>query len=629
MFSSCRFLPVGARYALDRLPLAGIIGLFVLSSVVQRVLYTTTLSQFQDPTSYVGICESIVTFVLTLSLLPFCMAPVLWGYWMYEGYTDETRSYVMTRSFFLIACLTALGRTMQACSSQDTDVTLQLTCEHLIVPITLGLLASFRVPSGHHWPLSRYAVLGTSMITVGVLGHFSLSFLASPSSSDMTDIFWRGVYLLSSLPFALSAVAQQKLYAIRRLNVFYFLFRVITFQLCIQALLLPFTTLRGIQDFSWNQLYRTVVDALRCLVGLQSSVCFGHPLPLAMLGACIASTLTAQLMQIVLVRNASYSVAATAVLLVPTLTYLLFISLNTAATGIVLSWFITPEAVERLRKSQQSLDAARTTVTVFDMLTLVGSAIYRLAPSNHLEHDYTLARDVLFAEHRSLFQLFAPFLHHSGAKPNDLYRHTTAATRNSTHGRNDAHSWIVQRTSSGRFMAPAPFPLQPPTEPFYLPSPLPLWRRLPRAVRPTMMNPWSGIILSEYTDYKRWNDCAAPHQHNYWRSWSHGVEDTTYDVVLQPFKCHAGFQYTQAHMRLLRQTEETLQDLYTFRRLGTLAASLLVTSESPTDAPFLPIHDSSLSSHSEPLPGQVAEEEAHSAATMSQPASTVESDYSI
>lgn len=153
---------------------------------------------------------------------------------------------------------------MQTFSFFDTPVVLQASLGHLIVPFVVAFVLTG--PPASYRKFSNNALIGSALIAVvstipksflscpaiqGCLGHISVSYLSNPSN-EIDQIFWHAIFLLSTIPLAISSLSQQQTYSIRRLNVFHFLFHATLFQLLSEIILLPLNCIKGMSSLTFT-----------------------------------------------------------------------------------------------------------------------------------------------------------------------------------------------------------------------------------------------------------------------------------------------------------------------------------------------------------------------------------------
>ncbi|CEL99199.1 unnamed protein product [Vitrella brassicaformis CCMP3155] len=531
-----------------------------------------------------GTQTNFLVLVLSFISLPFYGIFLLTGRLFHQGFLPEVRSRTLQRSFVVIGFCNATSRVIEFFAFNATPLTLQASLSHTIIPFVVAFTISADLSVGRVF--SKKALGGTAMIIVGSLFHMSAYFLYS-SDATVTQIWWYTTFLLAQIPLALSAIIQQQCYIIRRLNVFYMLFYCTMYQCLWSLLFVPLNCIRGVNNIAPSQLWRALVEFVICGLNLQPLGSFREPAATGIttdanycstaalyLGLLAVFTIGAQMAQICMVRQSTYPVAMVGVLSIPTAVFTLFaLKPFQAMFGTYFAVLLEGNPGE-LPQWVQGLCYT---------IVLVGAGFYRLDPANGLAAEYVFPPDSYFEEHGTLASYYAPLVPSHPPKPmsapmglavnNGAPAYPDPAAVRPSHSSDIAHL-VRDRTATVRS-----FP-DDARSMFYFASPLPRHKPLPAVVRPVMMNVWCGMLVCEYTDYKRNYDAGSISEDGVSTPLRASLSANRPDPFGEhPGRCPPWKQYTYAHMDALGDTERAIRKLYAYHRMGSLAAVVALLSE--------------------------------------------------
>lgn len=145
--------------------------------------------------------------------------------------TPEMRKFPQRRFFFL-GCLDAFGTFFTAMGAVYTPGTYQTLLNQTLIPFTM--LASWRILGTTYQPGS---LLGALLILVGAVVAVAPTLLDADSSS--TRWYSCGIYMMSNLPMALSAVYKETAFKDETVNVWYLNQWVSVYQFLISFVFVP------------------------------------------------------------------------------------------------------------------------------------------------------------------------------------------------------------------------------------------------------------------------------------------------------------------------------------------------------------------------------------------------------
>ena len=243
-----------------------------------------------------------VLLLVSLSFVPILFAVVWWVDRVY-GFLPETKTFALKKTFFKLGFLNAINGVLIIFSNPHVSGIAQSALAQAVIPLTLASSVCYL-----NTRFTKLQLVGAAVVLLGVASEFTPFVFpqGNAGSSGKTSVFFAATFCLGQLPAAFSGVYQEHAFSQARVNVVYMMAYSSLAQFVSLILLAPVNFIPKFGDTSPDAFFNSLYDAGRCVMNVYD----GHPEcegAGTMLLCCIATMLSTQIFQTLLVKVSSAS----------------------------------------------------------------------------------------------------------------------------------------------------------------------------------------------------------------------------------------------------------------------------------------------------------------------------------